>query len=207
MEKTSLERKIVLFDLDNTLLQEDFLNGCASRFNFSQAHTLLRQMDYDALQIFTRAALFMRGRTIDELTSIARATPLMENANDVVSELKSRSCIVGLISFGYQLMADEIGKRINADIVLANELKTENNSITGAFAISSHFSQNSISTCGHKVCKTNALHFLSKKYETSLSKCIVVSDVKRKDCLVTHAGLTLPFQNANDLLAKVLIPF
>jgi phosphoserine phosphatase len=207
MQKTNLERRIVVFDLDTALLQENFIDVCARNFNFSQALSLLRQIDQDPLNILNRAASFMRGRSMRELFEIIENIPLSYSAIKVVNELKSRSCLVGIISNSYQLIAEKVGEKINADFVIANELKTEGNVITEGFSVSPCFYQSTTSSCRHRTCKTNALRFLCEQFEIPLRNSIVVGDYDLDDCLRMHAGSVVSFDPAEDSLAHDLMAF
>jgi len=207
MLKTKLERKIVVFDLDSALLQEDFLDVCARNFNFSQALSLLRQIDQEHLSILARAASFMRGRKVEELMTLTEEISLVDDVVDIVDELKSKSCIVGTISNGYQVVADKIGDKINADFILANGLNTENDVITGGFSISHCFLQSKSSTCRHRVCKTNALHYLCNCYDIPLANCIVIGDIESDACLIKHAGHAVSIGASDNLLNHVLMAF
>lgn len=207
MLKTKLERKIVVFDLDSALLQENFLDICARNFNFSQALSLLRQIDQEHLSILARAASFMRGRKVQELVALTEKISLVDNVVDIVDELKSKSCVVGIVSNSYQVVADKIGEKINADFVLANELNTEGDVITGGFSISHCFLQSKSSTCRHRVCKTNALHYLCSCHDLPLANCLVIGDVESDSCLIKHAGHAVSIGDSDNLLNHLLMAF
>ncbi len=52
--------KMVVFDMDNTILRGRFIDDCAERFNFKQALNLLRQIDHDPVSLTIRIASFLK---------------------------------------------------------------------------------------------------------------------------------------------------
>src|SRR6187455_1400395 len=100
----SPDNKLVVFDVDNTLLQGRFIDECSERFNFKQALNLLRQIDHDPVSQARRIASFLKGQKKNLLLEVARSIPLIEDVTDVVAELKRRSYKVGIISDSYQVV-------------------------------------------------------------------------------------------------------
>jgi hypothetical protein len=69
---------VVIFDLDNALLQNKFLDACAKEFNFSQALAILRHIDLDQVTLARRTASFLLGKTRDQLLSVVSTIPMVE---------------------------------------------------------------------------------------------------------------------------------
>src|SRR5688572_20792977 len=116
-------QKMIVFDMDNTLLQNRFIDSCAERFNFVQALSLIRQIDKDPVSLTKRIASFLRGRQKTELLNIGDSIPIVEDVYEVIMELKKRSYVVGIISDCYQVITQLVAKKVNADFELANELQ------------------------------------------------------------------------------------
>jgi glucosyl-3-phosphoglycerate synthase len=188
MEGLRDTNRIVVFDLDNSLLEGTFIDVCAKKYNFCQALALLRQIDNDQDNLAKRTATFLKGKSREELVEITKSIPLADDIEKVVSELKSRSQIVGIITSGYQVVAASVAERIGVDFHLATELIIDNNIVTGEVAVPLYFLHSSNSTCKHRVCKSNALQYIANKYNVELQNCIIVGDNQDDGCLSKHAG-------------------
>jgi len=193
---------MLVFDLDDTLLQQRFIEVCARHFNFKQALDLLRQLDHDPVNLTIRIASFLKGKKLSEIRNIANAIPLVDDIQQVTAELKKRDYIIGIISDSYREVTEVIGKKIQADFWLANELCYESDVLTGDVLIPSYFHYSDDSTCKHQVCKTNALRHASKKYGVPFGNCIVVGDGDNDVCMIRHAGMGVAFCSTSSLLSK-----
>jgi glucosyl-3-phosphoglycerate synthase len=203
MEVNRQGRKMIVFDMDNTLLQGRFIDACAERFNFKQALNLLRQIDNDPVSLTLRIAGFLKGKTKKELLDIVAAIPLVDDIVEVSEELKRRSYIIGIISDSYQLITQHVANRIGADFWLGNELLYEQDKLTGEVLIPSWFHYSEESTCRHQACKTNALRYICRKYNMELKDCIVVGDSENDICMVQHAGIGVAFCSTSEWLKSV----
>ncbi len=182
------QSKMVVFDLDTTLLKEQFIDACARNYNFIQALALVRQIDNDAVSLTRRVASFLRDRPKKELIEIADGIPLISDVEEVVRDLRQRSYYVGIISESYQFVAQLVANKIGADFEMANELEFIAGSATGEVLIPSYFHYNTDSTCRHQVCKTNALRHICRQYKTRFEDCIVVGNESTNACMLQHAG-------------------
>jgi glucosyl-3-phosphoglycerate synthase len=203
MHSIDVSKKMVVFDMDNTVLQDRFVEVCAQEYNFRQALSLLRQIDKDAVSLTKRIAYFLKGKRKSELIDIAKSIQMVPDIKDVIAELKSRSYVIGIISDSYQTVTEMVSKAIGADFELANELQFDGEIATGEVLIPSYFHYSSESSCKHQVCKTNALRFIARNHQTSLENCIVVGDSENDACMVKHAGIGVAFCTTSDLLKSV----
>jgi phosphoserine phosphatase SerB len=195
--------KMVIFDMDDTLLHGRFIDKCAEKFNFTQALALLRQIDHKPVSLTQRIASFLKDKHKDELIKIASEIELVEDIVHVITELKKRSYIVGIISDSYQLITNYIGEKINADFGLSNQLQYEGDYLTGEVLIPSYFHYSDESSCRHQVCKTNALRYACAKYNVKMENSIVVGDSENDICIIQHAGTGVAFCTTNEVLKNV----
>ena len=191
MSKVNATAKLVVFDMDSVLLQERFIDVCAKEFNFFQALTLLRQIDNDAISFANRTASFLTGKNIQQLYKIAAAIPVVQDLDVVTAELRSRGCVVGIISSSYQQVVDLIGTKMKADFAVGYELKLQGEYITGELHIPAIFQHSANSSCRHRVCKSNVLRNLCDVYSISFNNCIVVGYEVDDACLIKHAGMNV----------------
>lgn len=195
--------KMVIFDLDNMLLQDKFIEACARHYNFRQALALVRQIDKDPLSLLRREAAFLRNRTRRELMDLAASIAMVPDTKEVVAELKQRGYRVGIISDTYQFVTQLVARKIGADFELSYELVFIAESCTGELMIPSYFLYGKGSSCKHPVCKTNALHYICREHKTRPEDCIVVAGNENNVCMVKHAGLGVSFKSTDALMKAV----
>lgn len=195
--------KMVVFDLDNTLLQAKFIDVCAEKYNFRQALALIRQLDSDSVSLTRRMASFLKDRKKTELTRVAENIPLVSDTVDVVNELRKRNYLVGIITDSYQFVSQMVAERIGADFELSNELVFIAGSSTGEVLVPSFFHYSNESTCKHQVCKTNALRYICRQHAVKLEDCVAVGFDESNACMIQHAGTGVSFCTTGELIRKV----
>jgi phosphoserine phosphatase SerB len=199
-ESSEVQKKMLVFDMDDTLLRGRFIDKCAEKYNFKQALSLLRQIDHDPASLTARIALFLTGRRKSELQEIAERIPLVDDIAEVTVEMRRRGYFVGIISDSYQLVTDYIAHKLNLDFSLGNELQCDGEYLNGQVSIPFYFKHSEKSTCRHPVCKTNALRYICNLYGIGMENCVVVGDSENDICIVKHAGLGVAFCTTNEPL-------
>ncbi|HSU27579.1 MAG TPA: HAD-IB family phosphatase [Chitinophagaceae bacterium] len=197
-----MDQKLVVFDMDNTLILDRFIDVCAEQFKFQQALSLLRHLDKNPVSLTQRIAKFLKDRRRAELIEIADSIPLVPDIVDVVLELKNRSYIIGIISDSYQLITGIIAKKINAEFTMANELLLSEERVTGELNIPLYFQYSPDSVCRHSVCKTHALKYICNVYQSRPENCVVVGDSDNDVCMLKHAGLGIAFCTTSNLVRQ-----
>ena len=180
---------MVVFDMDNALLQGRFIDVCAKKYNFKQALDLLRNIDKNSISFTKRVASFLQGKAIQELTRIADDIPLAKDIEEVAKELKERGYLICIITDSYQVIANRVGNKIGADWCLSYELDHVGGVATGQVRIPAVFSYSENSSCDHPVCKTNALRHLCEKFNILMQNTIVIGGHENDLCMIRHAGI------------------
>ncbi|MFT3749541.1 MAG: glycosyltransferase [Agriterribacter sp.] len=202
-ENLSDYNKMIVFDLDNTIFKGKFIDTCAKEFGFVRELEDLRFNEKDPIILTKRIGLLLKGKTIDDLLHIAAGIEIVEDIQDVITELKARKYRVGIISHSYALIANYVKQNIGADFVYANQLEFFEGKATGEVNLPSYFFASPDSICGHAFCKSNALQYACDKFNVPLKNCIAVGDDKDDRCIVTHAGKGVAFCSTDELLEKV----
>jgi HAD superfamily phosphoserine phosphatase-like hydrolase len=202
-EQLSGFHKMVIFDMDDTLWKGRFIDKCAKAFGFTAQLEDLRYAEKDSMILTKRIAILLKGRSIDELLQIAGSIELIEDAKNVISELKKKGYLVGIISNSYSLITNYVKQNTGASFSLANTLEFFEGKATGEVNIPSCFFGSPDSICGHAYCKTNALQFACEKYNVQTSNTIVVGDSADDRCIVGNAGKGVSFCT-NDILLSTI---
>jgi glucosyl-3-phosphoglycerate synthase len=195
--------KMVIFDMDDTILKGRFINACASYFDFSDKLEKLRLYETDPVILTKQIALLMEGLSITDILQVTAGIPLIDDIKDVVKELKRRGYVVGIISDSYQVVANYVKNKIDADFAMANQLEYFEGKATGEVKIPSWFYRGKNSICNHAVCKTNAMLHVCGRYQLTPDNCVVVGDSANDRCIIRHAGTGVSFCTKDELLRLV----
>ncbi|MBL7728134.1 MAG: HAD-IB family phosphatase [Dinghuibacter sp.] len=196
-------KKMVIFDMDNTLLKGRFIDTCAEKFLFDEELNRLRQSEKDPFVLTKKIARILKGLSMGDLLKVASSIPLVNDAEEVVAELKAKGNIVGIVSDSYQLIVDLVRTRIGADFAIANRLEYFEGKATGEVIIPSWFYNNLESKCNHTICKTNVLMYASHRYGIPLHNCIAVGDSGNDRCMIERSGMGVAFCTKNEQLKDI----
>lgn len=202
-ENLSGYRKMIVFDMDNTILKSRFIDECANAFGFLPKLEELRFSEKDPIILTKRIGLLLKGRTMDELLHVASGMEIVENIKEVIVTYKKEGYIVGIVSHSYTLITNYIRQQIDADFSLAHQLEFFEGKATGEVNLPSYYFGSPESVCGHAFCKTNALQHVCQKYNVKMTNTIAVGDSQDDRCMVGNAGKGVAFCTNDELLEKV----
>ena len=195
--------KMIIFDMDNTLLEGSFITTAADEFNFRD--DLIKIVtEYTNPYIRTKSiARLLRGRSIDEILGVVDKINIVNDAAEVIRELKKRGYICGIISDSYDTVTNHIKNKLKMDFSIANELEFSKSVATGEVKVPSAFMRNKHSKCPHDFCKSNVLFELAEKYRIDIKNIIAVGDSENDICLIKESGIGVAFRSKNSYLNLV----
>ena len=199
-EQLANYRRMVVLDMDNTILKGRFVDSMAETYGFTEQLADLRKKENDPVILCKRIGRLMKGRTMEEMLQVISRIPLVDDIKEVVTELKKRNYTVGIISNSYQLVCGYVKQEIGADFVLANRLEFFEGKATGEVNMPSYFFPPPESICNHGLCKTHALQFACEKYHVKMENCMAAGDSADDACMVRHAGRGFAFCTTDDVL-------
>jgi phosphoserine phosphatase SerB len=202
-EALTSQRKMIIFDMDNTILDGRFVEKAALKFGFQTALIDIITKNQESYLLTKLIARLFKGIDISQLLAAVDDIPVVPDAVDIIRELKSRGYIVGIISDSYDCIANHIKNKIGADFALANELEFSKSVATGEVKVPSFFIRTDRSKCNHNFCKSNALFQVAEQYGIELSNIIAVGDSEYDICMVKFAGIGVAFCSNNNILNTV----
>jgi len=202
-ENLSPYQKLIVLDMDDTILQSRYINECADAFGFRPKLEELRFNEKDPIILTKRIGLLLKNRTMDELLHIVSNIPMADNIIEVIQTFKQKGYLVGILSHSYTLIANYVKQQIGADFIVAHQLEFFDGKATGEVNLPSYFFGSPDSICGHSFCKTNALQHVCEKYNVPMKNCIAVGDNKDDRCMVAYAGKGVAFCTTDELLEKI----
>lgn len=195
--------KMIIFDMDNTLLEGSFIATAADEFNFRDE--LIRIVtEYTNPYVRTKSiARLLRGRSIDEILGVVDKIKIVDDAAEVIRELKKNGYVCGIISDSYDIVTNHIKNKLGMDFSIANELEFSKSVATGEVKVPSAFMRNEHSQCPHDFCKANVLFVLAEKYKIDIKNIISVGDAENDICLIKESGIGVAFRSKNSYLNLV----
>jgi len=192
------KHKLIIFDLDETLIKERSIDIIAKEMGFYKNLMSLRKeyyrggiKDYD---ITLALARIVKGKTKKDFEDICKNILIRKNVVKVIEMLKKRRYNVAIASVAFspivEFFAEKIG--IKRDNIICPILTTDKNGrFTGeVIAKTKHNSK----CCDKIICKSDAAKELMKKFKVKPEECIAVADGKSDDCLFRACGLSLAYR-------------
>lgn len=211
LESIDKLHKMVIFNLDETIFQQDYLQNAASEFGFEEALDDIRERFTDQVSILEHTAGLLRNRNLAELLEVADSIPLVPDIKAVVRELKKRGYTCGIITDGFECVARHIKNKLGMDFVFANRLHLFDSVATGEITIPEYF------LCYDKVdpgqlpvyCKSNILSYIADKYHVMPQNVIYVGNGSDGTQLLETAGIGVAFDSVDtrtERIADKIIP-
>ena len=188
-------KKMIVFDMDHTLLQGSFIEVAAERWGFkNELEDILVQPNSSYIRT-QRTARLLEGRSFAELIQVAESIPLIGDAVQVVRELQIRGYVCGIISDGYHSIANHIRNLVGLDFTLGSELEFRKSVATGEVRISSQLLKDQFSRCEHEHCKSNLFQHILHRWGISLADAVAVGEGENDICMVKMAGTGISFNS------------
>jgi HAD superfamily phosphoserine phosphatase-like hydrolase len=196
-------KKMVIFDMDNTILEESFITTAAEAFNFKKELVKI-VTDTDNPYLRTKGiAKLLKGRSFEEIINVADSIPVIRDAEYVITELKNRGYICGIISDSYDVVTNHLKNKLGMDFSIGNELEFSKSIATGEVKVPSSFIRTRKSLCSHDFCKSNVMLQLAEEYSLELKNIITVGDSENDICLIRESGMGIAFRSNSKYLTLV----
>lgn len=200
--RKGLER-MVIFDMDNTLLKGSFITTASRQLGFEEELINIVTHNDNAIMRTKLIATLMKGHTVKEIIDVVDTIPIVEDALEVVTELKKRGYVCGIISDSYDVVTNHIKNKLGMDFSVANELEFSRSVATGEVKIPSYFLRTKQSQCSHEYCKSNVIRQLSASYGIDISNITAIGDSDNDICMVRVCGTGISFFSHNKYLNLV----
>ena len=195
--------KMVIFDMDNTILEDSFITTAAEAFGFKKDLIKIVTSNDNAYLRTKNIAKLLKGRSIDEILNVADSIPVVRDAEFVISELRRRGYICGIISDSYDVVTNHIKNKLGMDFSIGNELEFSKSIATGEVKVPSSFLKTPKSSCNHDFCKTNVMMQLAEHYGIELKNIITVGDSENDICMIRDSGTGVAFMSNSKYLNLV----
>ncbi len=191
-----VERPLVLFDLDGTLLDGRTIHHVARSFGvIDEARSCWRSEDRGPTSVSPEvkrqvAALF-EGVSLSELEACAGEVPFREGAHEAVDELRALNAIVGVVTGSYHVAAVRARRALMLDFAVGVELEASGGVLTGGLGASGFGGP-----CEEWICKRAVLEAFADRYGASVS--VAVGDGLNDRCMLEAADVGVAVPAASD---------
>lgn len=196
-------KKMVVFDMDNTVLAGSFITTASRQLGFEEELINIVTRNDNAYLRTKLIATLIKGHTIKEIIDLANAVPVVDDALEVITELKRRGYICGIISDSYDVVTNHLKNKLGMDFSVANELEFSGSVATGEVKVPSYFLRTKDSICNHEYCKSNVIRQLAISYDIDIKKIVAVGDSDNDICMVRECGTGISFYSQNKYLNLV----
>jgi phosphoserine phosphatase SerB len=197
------KEKMIIFDMDNTLLEGSFIITAADEFKFKDELIKIVTENSNPYTRTKSIARLLKNRSFNEILEVVDKIKIIDDAADVIRELKKKGYICGIISDSYDIVTNHLKNKLKMDFSIANELEFSKSIATGEVKVPSAFMRNKHSKCNHDFCKSNVLFELAEKYKIDVKNIIAVGDSENDICLVKESGIGIAFCSKNNYLNLV----
>ncbi|HHI30383.1 phosphoserine phosphatase SerB [Methanosarcinales archaeon ex4484_138] len=187
--------RLIVFDMDSTLIDAETIDELAKAAGVGDEvaeitrRAMNGEMDYgEALR--KRVAL-LRGLSVERAIEAVDQIQYNPGAKELVDRVRSLGYRTAMISGGFTLSADRIGRELGMDYVYSNELVVNGNIFTGEVRgpLTEHDS------------KMRVLIRIAKEEGVDHKKCVVIGDGANDIQLFKEAGCRIAF-NSKPVLQK-----
>jgi phosphoserine phosphatase SerB len=202
-ESVSGLKKMLIFDMDNTILHKSFITTLAAKYKFKDK---LISIVAENSNPYTRTKLIARllkGMDIKQLLEVVDSISVTHDFENIIRVFKSHGYICGIISDSYDCITNHIVNKYGLDFSIANELEFSNSIATGEVKIPSVFIKTRESNCNHDFCKSNAMREVASRYNVDLKNIIAIGDGEGDICMIKDCGIGIAFCSSNETLNNV----
>jgi phosphoserine phosphatase SerB len=190
---SSIEPRLIIFDMDGTLIAERFVFQLARGFGFE---TILKDIMGSRIPEYEKTrgiAALLKGITTQEIIDTFDRIPLSPGAETTVTALKKDGHILAIISDSYTIATERLKKRLGFDYTIANKLVLKEGRATGEVEMPLNWSEGKPGCLRHAICKLNAMFSLSRETRIPMERTVAIGDNIADICMLEQASLGIAF--------------
>lgn len=175
--------------MDSTLIDAETIDELAKAAGVGQEVSAITERamkgEIDFSQALTERVKLLKGLSLEDAITALDKMPLMPGAKELISFVKSIGYTTAMVSGGFTLSSERVGKLLGIDHVVSNELIVKDGIITGE-VIGALTAQNS---------KELVLEELAAQHGIAPEDCIVVGDGANDICIFKKARYAIAFNS------------
>lgn len=196
MDKSRKEKRLIVFDMDSTIVDFETINQIASFVGVDQQvkeiteRAMNGELDFE--EALRKRVRLLKGTPISALEEIAKNIQFTPGSEELIRHLKKVGFKTALISGGFTYFTDILKDRMGFDYTFANKLEIADNVLTGEVE----------GEIIDAAAKGHMVNQLAKLERISPDNVVAVGDGANDCLMIQNAGLGVAF-NAKEILKKV----
>lgn len=175
--------------MDSTLIDAETIDELAKAAGVGREVSAITERamkgEIDFSQALKERVKLLKGLTIEDAIAALDKMPLMPGAKELINFVKSAGYTTAMVSGGFTLSSERVGKLLGIDHVVSNELIVKDGIITGE-VVGSLTAQNS---------KELVLEEIAAQHGIAPEDCIVVGDGANDICIFKRARYAIAFNS------------
>lgn len=197
--KQKKQYKLVLFDMDGTLLNGRTIYVFAEKKGFSNQLSTILKSSNQPYEKSIEIAKLLKGIQYQELLDIFRKIPLQDHVEAIISSLRENHIKTALVTDGYQRFANDLKRRLGIDYAFGNRLSIVNNLVTGDLLYPNRALQKNSDGNIYSINKQSILDFLCLTLDISAKEVIAVGDSSVDNDMLEFAGMGIAYKAPRDV--------
>jgi phosphoserine phosphatase SerB len=199
MIKQKQQYKLVLFDMDGTLLNGRTIYVFAEKKGFSKQLSAILLNTKEPYEKSIEIARLLKGIQYQELLDIFRKIPLQEHLETIIPLLRDKQIKIALVTDGYQRFANDLKKRLGLDYAFGNRLSIENQVVTGDLLFQNKSLKPNKNGKIYSIDKRSVLDFLCMTSDITPNEVIAIGDGPVDIDMIESAGLGIAYRAPPDV--------
>jgi phosphoserine phosphatase len=195
-ETAMKEKRLVVFDLDSTLIETEIIDELAKEAGVEkEVQELTRKAmngEFSFREALEQRIKLLKGLPVEVLERIYSKIEFTEGARELISALKRAGYKVALVSGSFTYFTNRIKEELGLDYAFGNELEIVDGKLTGRIKGRIIDAQE----------KAKIIEEIAKREGISMDKVVAVGDGANDKIMIEKAGLGIAF-NAKQVLKEI----
>ncbi len=192
----SSSRKLIIFDVDSTLIQEEVIDLLAARANVSEEVSTITAAamrgEIDFTSSLTKRVSLLTGLSADDLTTVRSEIHLSDGATNLIKFLQSQGHIVAAVSGGFVDVLEPLMAKIGITNYHANKLEIIDGKLTGKI----------IGAIVDSKTKSETLVKFANQFKIPITETVAIGDGANDMEMLQSAGVGIAY-NAKPKLKEI----
>ena len=197
-DKFRLKRKLIVFDMDSTLIQAEVIDelalvhGIGDKVMAITERAMNGEFNFDQ-SIRERVAL-LEGLSSNRMEEIYKRIELTAGVEEFIKTVRGLGYKTAIVSGGFRYFAERFQKRLQMDYAFANDLEIENGILTGKV----------VGEILNAQKKVDYIKLIAEKEKLDIQEVVAVGDGANDLPMLAFAGLGIAFHGKEKVRKEAL---